>query len=179
MADQDTATQAKRIASNADRIAALRKKAEQAQNLLQAVENITADKQRAADTRRKIILGAIVMDALARGTSLPGSLDECLARITRDNDRKAFEGWSLSDYVLPESKPARAEPTSPPPAAPSQETAVPIYFQVPYERRQEAKDLGMQFDKERKLWFAVTTDMAHQASASFPLAASALQPATG
>lgn len=113
MTDQDTVTKAKRIAGNAARLEALRKKAQQAQNRLQALEARTAKQQRALDTRRNIIVGTIVLDALASGAAMPQSLDECLARVTRDNDRKAFEGWSLTNHA-PEGRQAlRAKASEP------------------------------------------------------------------
>jgi hypothetical protein len=46
--------------------------------------------------RRKIIAGSLLLDALKNGSTIR-DLPDLMSRITRDVDRKAFDGWSLTD----------------------------------------------------------------------------------
>lgn len=71
-----------------------RLKVDQARARLQALEARASALNRKQDARRKIILGGLVLDA-ARSGSWPRDLDELMSRMTRDHDRKAFEGWRL------------------------------------------------------------------------------------
>ena len=79
-----------------DSIEKARKKVAQAKERLQALEARASTERRKLEARRKIILGALVLDA-ARSGNWPASFDDLFARISRDVDRKAFEGWSLTD----------------------------------------------------------------------------------
>ena len=175
MAEPEIDPRAKRIAANAARLDALRKKAEQAQNLLRAVESIAAEKQRAADTRRKTILGALVIDALARGTPMPLSFEAFMARVSRDHDRKAFEGWTPAEALREEPKTPRTK-SGPSAAAPDAATegslpattdAFRAYFQVPYAQKGDAKQLGMSWDGQRRLWYAPSAAIASQAALAY------------
>lgn len=83
-------------APSPDSIEKARKKVEQAKARLQALEARASTERRKLEARRKIILGALVLDA-ARSGNWPASFDDLFARISRDVDRKAFEGWSLTD----------------------------------------------------------------------------------
>ena len=73
-----------------------RRRVDQAKARLQALEARAATLSRKADARRKIILGGLILDA-ARTGHWPSDLADLMDRITRDQDRKAFEGWSLTD----------------------------------------------------------------------------------
>lgn len=73
-----------------------RLKVQQAKARLQALEAWASTLNRKADARRKIILGGLILDA-ARSGSWPRDLADLMDRISRDHDRKAFEGWKLTD----------------------------------------------------------------------------------
>jgi len=70
-----------------------RVKVQQAKAKLQALEARVSSLNRKQDARRKIILGGLILDA-ARSENWPRDLDDLMKRITRDQDRKAFEGWA-------------------------------------------------------------------------------------
>lgn len=42
-----------------------------------------------------------------------------------------------------------------------------VYFRVPFDRKDQAKALGMRFDGERKQWFAPSADIAQAAQSTF------------
>ena len=70
-----------------------RRKFEQAKARFQALEARASTERRKLETRRKIILGALVLDAAQSG-NWPRDLADLMTRISRDVDRKAFEGWN-------------------------------------------------------------------------------------
>lgn len=73
-----------------------RLKLEQAKARFQRLEARASVERRKMDTRRKVILGALILDA-ARTGSWPRDLDDLKSRISRDVDLKPFEGWSPTD----------------------------------------------------------------------------------
>jgi hypothetical protein len=82
----------------AERIEELRKRAEKAAARLQAAEAAQAKKERALDTRRKIILGALLLDAATKDQAWADHLSTLLRRIDRPNDKAPFEGWNIQSY---------------------------------------------------------------------------------
>ena len=72
-----------------------RRKVDQAKAQLQALEARAATLNRKADARRKIILGGLLLDAAMKDTGWETRLNELMDRIGRDQDRKAFEGWTF------------------------------------------------------------------------------------
>ncbi|MGR3387333.1 MAG: mobilization protein [Paracoccus sp. (in: a-proteobacteria)] len=66
----------------------------QAKARLQALKNREAAKQRKLDTRRKVILGGALIDLAGRDDAAALMLDRLIRNLPRDQDRKAFEGWS-------------------------------------------------------------------------------------
>ena len=50
---------------------------------------------RRAETRRKIILGGLLLDAAMKDPAWESRLNDLMNRISRDQDRKAFEGWTF------------------------------------------------------------------------------------
>jgi len=48
---------------------------------------------RKLETRRKIILGGLLVDAAGKDEQFGQVIDELMKRIIRDHDHKAFEGW--------------------------------------------------------------------------------------
>jgi len=76
-----------------ERIEKARLQAEQAKARLQALEARVGDAERKLNTRRKIILGGLLLDAAGKDDRYAKVVSALLARVERDNDRKAFEGW--------------------------------------------------------------------------------------
>ncbi len=72
-----------------------KQRVQQAQARLQAINARAATIGRKQDTRRKIILGGLLLDAAAKDQRFEGVLSELMKRIARDQDRKAFDGWAL------------------------------------------------------------------------------------
>jgi len=73
---------------------------QQAKARLQAIENRQSEAQRKLDTRRKIILGGLLLDAAGKDEKYAKVVSALLARVERDNDRKAFEGWEPPAPVI-------------------------------------------------------------------------------
>ena len=69
----------------------------QAKARLQALKNREATRARKMDTRRKVILGGALMDLAERDTAATTMVDRLLRNLLRDQDRAAFDGWSLGD----------------------------------------------------------------------------------
>ena len=67
----------------------------QAKARLLALKNREATKARKLDTRRKIILGGLLLDAAMKDPAWESRLNDLMNRISRDQDRKAFEGWTF------------------------------------------------------------------------------------
>lgn len=93
-----------------ERIAKARLQAEQAKARLQALEARLSQDERKRDTRRKIILGGLLLAAATKDDRYAKVVSALLARIERDNDRRAFQGWE---------PPAPATPGPAPSAAPN------------------------------------------------------------
>ena len=71
-----------------------RLKAEQAKARLQALEARLGEAARKLDTRRKIIMGGLLLDAAEKDERYAKVVAALMGRIERDHDRKAFEGWT-------------------------------------------------------------------------------------
>ena len=95
--------------STSERIEKARLAVQQAKARLQAIENRQSEAERKLDTRRKIILGGLLLDAAAKDERYAKVVAALMGRIDRDNDRKAFQGWT---------PPAAPEAGSPSPASP-------------------------------------------------------------
>ncbi|MFK3891848.1 mobilization protein [Sphingomonas sp. NPDC079357] len=72
-----------------------RKRVAQAKARLDALNARVATEGRRLDTRRKIILGGLLLDAATKDKRFAGIVSELTHRISRDQDRKPFEGWML------------------------------------------------------------------------------------
>ena len=72
-----------------------RRKVLQAKVRLQALEARASTLNRKADARRKIILGGLLLDAAMKDPAWETRLNELMDRIGRDQDRKAFQGWTF------------------------------------------------------------------------------------
>jgi len=72
-----------------------RKKVAQAKARLDALNARVATEGRRLDTRRKIILGGLLLDAASKDKRFAGIVLELTHRIGRDQDLKPFDGWTL------------------------------------------------------------------------------------
>ncbi|GBR37193.1 mobilization protein [Acetobacter tropicalis] len=66
---------------------------EQAKARYQALLARQNAEERKLDTRRKVILGGLLIDAAGKDERFGRVIDELMKRISRDHDNKAFEGW--------------------------------------------------------------------------------------
>ena len=73
----------------------------QAKARLQALRNRAATEARKLDTRRKVILGGALVDLAGRDATAAALLDRLVRNLPREQDRRAFEGWTPED-ALPE-----------------------------------------------------------------------------
>lgn len=95
----------------------------QAKARLLALKNRAATYARKMDTRRKIILGGALVDLASRDTGAAAMLDRLVRNLPREQDRRAFEGWSPGDTI---SEDATSEDGASAPARPATgSTAVP------------------------------------------------------
>ena len=104
-----------------DQIEKARLKASQAKARLQALEARLSEASRKLDTRRKIILGGLLMDAAGKDEHYAKVVTALMGRIDRDHDRQAFEGWT------PPTPAASSAPAAPAPAdTPGQATSAAV-----------------------------------------------------
>lgn len=68
---------------------------DQAKARLQALQARASALDRKADARRKIILGGLLLDAAMKDAEWEKRLNMLMDRINRDQDRKAFDGWTF------------------------------------------------------------------------------------
>jgi hypothetical protein len=85
----------------------------QAKARLQGIRNREATKQRKMDTRRKVILGAALIDLASRDSTAAAMLDRLVRNLPREQDSKAFIGWDAPSS-LPSPAPPSGEPGSDP-----------------------------------------------------------------
>ena len=79
----------------------LERQYEQAKARLQAAKARERAKARKLDARRKIILGGALIEQAERDPAAARVLSELIAGLSRQQDRKTFEGWQAP--ALPES----------------------------------------------------------------------------
>lgn len=77
-----------------DQIEKARLKAAQAKERLARLEARLGEAARKLDTRRKIILGGLLLDAAAKDERYAKVVQGLMTRIDREQDRKAFENWT-------------------------------------------------------------------------------------
>ena len=77
-----------------DRITKARIKVAQAQARLEAITARADQYERKADTRRKIIIGGLLIEAAKIDPRYGGILDYLVRHIVRESDRRPFVGWS-------------------------------------------------------------------------------------
>ena len=81
----------------------------QAKARLQALRNRAATEARKLDTRRKVILGGALVDLAARDATAAAMLDRLVRNLPREQDRRAFEGWSPGDTAEPAPVPSSSD----------------------------------------------------------------------
>jgi hypothetical protein len=77
-----------------ERIEKARRKVAQAQARLEAIAARANALERKADTRRKIILGGLLLDAAGKDARYANVLATLMQRISREADHRPFVGWS-------------------------------------------------------------------------------------
>lgn len=77
-----------------ERIEKARRKVAQAQARLEAIAARANALDRKADTRRKIIVGGLLLDAAGKDARYASVLTTLMQRIGREADRRPFAGWS-------------------------------------------------------------------------------------
>lgn len=70
-----------------------RQQVEQAKARYQALLAREGAEARKLDTRRKVILGGLLIDAAGKDERFGRVIDDLVNRISRAHDLKAFEGW--------------------------------------------------------------------------------------
>jgi hypothetical protein len=80
--------------------ARLKERVEIARARLQTLEARYAKSARRLDTRRKIILGAMLIDGASRDPRLSDIVRDLVGRIERPHDRLAFQDWAPSEIDL-------------------------------------------------------------------------------
>jgi len=75
------------------------KRFEQAKARLQRVKSKEKTAVRKKDTRRKIILGALLMETMKRNPETREKVMEQIHNLPREADRKLFENWAVSDNL--------------------------------------------------------------------------------
>jgi hypothetical protein len=107
-------------APSTETIEKARLKAQQAKAALQALEARASSEVRKLETRRKVILGGLLLDAASKDERFGKVLTALMQRIERAQDKRAFEGW-----IAPVSPPPsggllqsilNGAPPSPPPS---------------------------------------------------------------
>jgi hypothetical protein len=97
-----------------DQVEKARLKASQARARLQALEARLNEASRKLDTRRKIILGGLLIDAASKDERYAKVVTALMGRIDRDQDRIAFEGWTPpAPAASPAPSPVPADAPSP------------------------------------------------------------------
>ncbi len=86
------------------------KQVEQAKARLAALDARANQAARKADTKRKIVLGGLLLDAAEKDEKFARVVSALMGRITREQDRKAFSGWAPP--VPPEQPQPRAPETA-------------------------------------------------------------------
>lgn len=79
--------------TNETALARAERQYEQARARLQSLRARQATKERKLDTRRKVILGGALVELAARDPGAHAMLERLVAGLSREHDRRAFDGW--------------------------------------------------------------------------------------
>ena len=89
----DDARNAQASTGAEDALARAERQYEQARARLQALRARQATRERKLDTRRKVILGGALVELAGRDGGARAMLDRLVDGLSREHDRKAFQGW--------------------------------------------------------------------------------------
>jgi hypothetical protein len=81
-----------------ERLERLERLAKQASARLDNAKARLKSEERKKDTRRKIIMGSLLIDAAQKDPKWRHMFDELMRRVDREHDLKAFEGWALDPH---------------------------------------------------------------------------------
>lgn len=76
-----------------------RRQFEEAKARLQAAEARERTVERKRDTRRKVILGGALLELAGRDGDAAAMIKRLVAGLSRDRDRKTFDGWEVPSPV--------------------------------------------------------------------------------
>lgn len=97
-----------------DQIDKARQKAEQADAHLKAILAREDQAAQRSDTRRRIVLGGLLLDAAQTDAQYTKIITALMGRITRGRDHAAFAGWTPPGPVKHERAQAASETTPQP-----------------------------------------------------------------
>ena len=81
--------------TDAELLAALEAKKAALEARMQAISARRKEADRKADTRRKVIIGGLLIERAGRDQKTSDFLKRLIAGIERDADKSAFDGWSV------------------------------------------------------------------------------------
>lgn len=85
-----------------------------------AIKSAERKAERKVETRRKVILGGLLIDAAGKDARFATVVDQLMKRIDRDADKRAFDGWERPDPSSGGEPPAiKKEPSPKATTAPS------------------------------------------------------------
>lgn len=79
-----------------ERLQRLERLSQQANARLDNAKARLKTEERKMDTRRKIIIGSLLIDAAQKDPKWLSLFDQLMRRVDRDQDQKAFVGWTLN-----------------------------------------------------------------------------------
>ena len=79
--------------TNETALARAERQYEHARARLQSLRARQATRERKLDTRRKVILGGALVELAAREPGAHATLERLVAGLSREHDRRAFDGW--------------------------------------------------------------------------------------
>ena len=85
-----------------EQLADLQEKMRQLQAKAEAIQARQKERQRKADTRRKVILGGVLLDRAEHEPRVAQFVAKLVNELTRPQDKKAFEGWAPPNSGQPE-----------------------------------------------------------------------------
>lgn len=96
--------------SPAEKLARQERLVAQAKARMDAANARQLNAERKIATRRKIIIGSLLIDAAEKDPTWRGLFETLMRRVDREQDRKVFEGWTLTvdDERMTVPKPDRA-----------------------------------------------------------------------
>lgn len=105
---------AKRGPLSADeRLAAAKQRAAKATARVQKLRTLVNAETRKQDTRRKIILGGLLIDGAGKDEKFARVINVLMKRIDRDHDRVPFDGWTIPSTADQAEMPLASDAAAP------------------------------------------------------------------